>query len=118
MLPPSAIALIYGSACLTVAALSSLLGGGVLQVSPPSLTQPHLRKELHCGHGTEARGGGPTFPTSLILSAATWLVAVGGGRLGAVAWRGDQNLSGQRECGIFASHTGERGRNGEYCPPL
>lgn len=31
--PPSATALIYGSACLTVAALSSLLGGGVLQVS-------------------------------------------------------------------------------------
>lgn len=32
---PSAIALIYGSACLTVAALSSLLGGGVLQVGTP-----------------------------------------------------------------------------------
>ena len=32
---PSATALIYGSACLTVAALSSLLGGGVLQVSTP-----------------------------------------------------------------------------------
>lgn len=31
---PITIALIYGSACLTVAALSSLLGGGVLQVSP------------------------------------------------------------------------------------
>nr|XP_054106380.1 sodium/iodide cotransporter isoform X2 [Callithrix jacchus] len=30
---PSATALIYGSACLTVAALSSLLGGGVLQGS-------------------------------------------------------------------------------------
>lgn len=29
-----ATALIYGSACLIVAALSSLLGGGVLQVSP------------------------------------------------------------------------------------
>lgn len=42
---PSATALIYGSACLTVAALSSLLGGGVLQVSPPSRAQPHPRKE-------------------------------------------------------------------------
>lgn len=30
---PILTALLYGSACLTVAALSSLLGGGVLQVS-------------------------------------------------------------------------------------
>lgn len=35
---PFCAALIYGSACLTVAALSSMLGGGVLQVRP----QPHL----------------------------------------------------------------------------
>ena len=40
---PSTTALIYGSACLTVAALSSLLGGGVLEVSPaphPALISP------------------------------------------------------------------------------
>lgn len=45
---PSPTALIYGSACLTVAALSSLLGGGVLQVSAPAPPHPpRLPKRWH-----------------------------------------------------------------------
>jgi hypothetical protein len=48
---PAVTALIYGSACLTVAALSSLLGGGVLQVSPHPCTPSH-----RCRAGQPARG--------------------------------------------------------------
>ncbi|XP_014401298.1 PREDICTED: sodium/iodide cotransporter, partial [Myotis brandtii] len=108
-----ALSLIYGSACISVAALSSLLGGGVLQVSPrrersgtfclalrlegltPSLGPVcHPRRDTACSRRGGGGGRGRRWP---------------GGRKGPdVGWDRSHRMHplGER-MGLFASNPGE-----------
>lgn len=120
--PPSATALIYGSACLTVAALSSLLGGGVLQVSPLA-HPPCLRPELgHRPHSTEAERELDCQWQNRVLSDATgyflqpagW--AARGGRDGGLgsgraclAWRWDRTSQERESASLPPTQGGEAG---------
>lgn len=62
-------AFIYGSACLTVAALSSLLGGGVLQVRPQPIC-PAPQTSVPAYAQGDARVSGGIGTRGLVLSRA------------------------------------------------
>lgn len=112
--PPLAAALIYGSACISVAALSSLLGGGVLQVSP----RPRERSGTSC-LARRLEGVtpslGPLCSQRRDTACSRWAGGggQGGGGLGAGrdwTWGGIDRTRmhplGER-VGLFASNPGE-----------
>lgn len=114
---PITIALIYGSACLTVAALSSLLGGGVLQVSPlpDSATVRLGGAEVRKGH-TFGGSTGFRLPSAtgyfLHLSGGKgrWEVEIGWQEGPCPGVEVGSNPSVER-MGIFVSNPADRERN-------
>lgn len=80
--PSVPTALFYGIACITVAALASLLGGGVLQVSPPQPPLPLLLCTR--AHHTRLVDGEPSRHLRVPLQGSfTVMGVIGGPLLGA-----------------------------------
>ncbi|XP_015417696.1 PREDICTED: sodium/iodide cotransporter, partial [Myotis davidii] len=71
-----ALSLIYGSACISVAALSSLLGGGVLQVSPRPARRGRAPSALH-GGAARMDPGRPSLADSFYAISYLYYGALG-----------------------------------------
>lgn len=107
---PLAAALIYGSACISVAALSSLLGGGVLQVSPRPKRSRTFGLALRLGRATPSLGSVCQRRADTACSHRGGGGGGGGGGLGAGRdWMWDRSHPhplGER-MGTFASSPGQ-----------